>query len=302
METTWIAVLGFAALGLGVFVGWMLGRQRGQIAEARAAERLATEAKAGAEKLAVLGTAETKLREAFQALASDALRQNNQQFLDLAKSKLDEARTHAQGDLDSRKKEVETLVTPLKETLKGLDVHVSELETKRMQAYTQITAQIDQLAKSQENLHRETANLVKALRSPSARGRWGDPAQAGRRDGRHASSIVISHSRRASIPRTAACVRHDREASGGACVVVDAKTPLAAYLEAVEAQDDATRGERLRDHARQVRAHVAKLGAKSYWEQFEPPAVRRAVPAERDLFRSGTPRGPGPDRGRRSSA
>jgi DNA recombination protein RmuC len=65
-------------------------------------------------------------------------------------------------------------VTPLKETLKGLDVHVKELETKRMQAYTQITAQIDQLAKSQENLHRETANLVKALRSPSARGRWGE--------------------------------------------------------------------------------------------------------------------------------
>ncbi len=271
METTSIAALVSAALGLGALVGWLLGRQRGQIAEARAAERLTGEARANAEKLAILATAEAELREAFQALASDALRQNNRNFLELAKAKLDEARTQAKGDLDARKKEVETLVTPLRETLKGLDVHVTELEKRRVRAYAQITAQIGQLATSQQHLQRETANLVKALRSPAARGRWGE-IQLKRVVEMVGMLEHCDFTQQESVDTDDGRLRPDMivRLPGGACVVVDAKTPLAAYLEAVEAEDDATRAERLKDHARQVRAHLAKLGAKAYWEQFEP--------------------------------
>jgi DNA recombination protein RmuC len=296
MDTIWVAVFLLVALGLGALMGWLAGRRLGsreltawieplqqerarlgeelraaEIGLAQTRERLDAERVAAAEKLQAFDSTEKRLREAFGALASDALQRNNQSFLDLAKSKLEEAGTKAQGDLEARKKEVEGLVTPIKEALKGLDGQVKELETKRVQAYTQITTQIGQLATSQENLQRETANLVKALRSPAARGRWGE-IQLRRVVEMVGMLEYCDFTQQESVETDDGRLRPDMvvRLPGGACVVVDAKAPLAAYLEALEAQDDAVRGERLKDHARQVRTHLAKLGAKSYWEQFEP--------------------------------
>jgi DNA recombination protein RmuC len=223
------------------------------------------------EKIALLLEAEKKLREAFQALASEALRANNEEFLKLAKGKLTESQISAQADLEARKKEVATLVNPIQEGLKNLHEHVKALETKRTEAYTQVTTQITELARTQEKLQLETGNLVKALRSPSIRGHWGEiqlkrvvelagmldhcdfheQASVDTEDGRLRPDVVVR------LP-------------GGASIVVDAKVPLAGYLESLEAPDDMTREARLLDHARQLRTHVTHLAAKSYWEQFQP--------------------------------
>lgn len=137
------------------------------------------ERKTAYEKLNILNDATLKLGDAFKALSSEALRSNNQSFLELAKITLEKYQTEAKGDLEQRQKAVEQLVTPIKQSLEKVDTQIQELEKSRRQAYGSLTEQVKSLVYTQEKLQSETGNLVKALRAPTVRGTWGKYSSSG---------------------------------------------------------------------------------------------------------------------------
>jgi DNA recombination protein RmuC len=222
-------------------------------------------------RVETLKQAETSLSAAFQALSADALRQNNQTFLDLAQTKLQTFQEGARGDLEKRQQAIHELVAPVKQTLEKFEKEVHGIEKSRIDAYATLTEQVRSLAESQGQLKSETANLVKALRAPQTRGRWGElqlkrvVEMAG----------MIDHCdffEQENVTTEEGRLRPDLvvKLPGGRNIVVDAKAPLAAYLAALEAPDEDTRRAHLLTHARHVRDHLQMLDRKSYWEQFQP--------------------------------
>jgi DNA recombination protein RmuC len=240
-------------------------------ARARIVAELEAERRMSAEKLAMLSQAEARMREAFSALSSDALRQNNQSFLELARTSLGEFQQTARVELAGRHKAIEELVQPLKESLSLVDGKLQQVEQNRVGTQSAITEQLKALHAAQHNLQVETGRLVKSLRSPNVRGQWGElqlrrvveaagmlehcdfdiKATVVGEDGRLTPDLIVR------LP-------------GGKNVVVDAKAPSSAFLDAMESEDDAERDGMFRQHARQVRDHVVKLGNKTYWQHFQP--------------------------------
>jgi len=229
------------------------------------------ERQSAAEKLDLISHATDELREAFQALASDALKSNNQSFLELAQASLGKFQSEAKGDLEARQKAVETLVAPIQESLNKVDGQIQQMEKERSQAYGTLTEQVQSLIGTQKALETETGNLVKALRTPSVRGRWGE-IQLKRVVEIAGMTAYCDFDEQVTVSTSDGRLRPDLivKLPGGKNVVVDAKTPLQAYLEAIEATDDEVRREKLADHARQVRDHMRALASKGYWEQFDP--------------------------------
>jgi DNA recombination protein RmuC len=251
---------------------------RQQEAQARLREQAAAlqstlehERKSAAEKLNLIDRASEELREAFQALASEALKSNNQSFLQLAKTSLERFQSEAKGDLDARQKAMENLVAPIKDSLNKVDSQIQQIEKQRSQAYGTLIEQVQSLIGTQKALQAETGNLVKALRTPSVRGRWGE-IQLQRVVEIAGMQSYCDFDEQVTVNTGDGRLRPDLivKLPGGKNIVVDAKTPLQAYLEAVETTDDDVRREKLGEHARQVRDHMRALAAKSYWEQFEP--------------------------------
>src|SRR6266550_9386402 len=241
------------------------------------------ERKSSVEKLDLIDRASEELREAFQALASEALKSNNQSFLQLAKASLEKFQSEAKGDLESRQKAVEMLVAPIKDSLNKVDSQIQQMEKERSQAYGTLTEQVQSLIGTQKALQAETGNLVKALRTPSVRGRWGE-IQLKRVVEIAGMTAFCDFDEQVTVSTSDGRLRPDLvvKLPGGKNVVVDAKTPLQAYLEAVEATDDEVRRAKVCDHARQVRDHMRALASKSYWEQFEstPEFVVMFLPGE----------------------
>ena len=229
------------------------------------------ERQSAAEKLDLIKRATDELREAFQALASDALKSNNQSFLQLAKASLEKFQSEAKGDLEARQIAVETLVAPIKDSLNKVDSQIQQMEKERSQAYGTLTEQVQSLIGTQKALQAETGNLVKALRTPSVRGRWGE-IQLKRVVEIAGMTAYCDFDEQVTVSTSDGRLRPDLvvKLPGGKNVVVDAKTPLQAYLEAVEATDDEVRRIKLADHVRQVRDHMRALASKGYWEQFDP--------------------------------
>jgi DNA recombination protein RmuC len=260
------------ALTLGALAGalaaWLAGRSR----VARLEERLDAERRAAGEKVALLQRAETTLRDAFASLSAEALRQNNQAFLTLAQTKLGEFERSAASDLERRQQAVGELVRPIQESLAKVDGKLQEVEKERVAAYAGLVEQVRAMARTQQALQAETGNLVKALRTPHVRGRWGEiqlrrvVEMAGMLD-------YCDFLEQASVDGENGRLRPDLvvRLPGGKTVVVDAKAPLAAYLDAVDgSMEDDARERLLQDHARQVRDHIVGLGSKAYWSQFQP--------------------------------
>jgi DNA recombination protein RmuC len=247
------------------------------------AERLEQERRAATEKIALIDDAQRKLADAFRALSADALTKNNEAFLEIARNALGQQHQLAKGELEARAREIDTLVKPLRESLDKVDTRIADLEQVRAAAYGTLTEQVRTLAQTQQTLQLETQNLVRALRAPQVRGRWGEiqlkrvVEMAGMleycdfmqqetidgEDGRMRPDMIVR------LP-------NDRR------IIVDSKAPLQAYLEAVEATDDGIRADRLRQHALQLRAHIRKLGEKAYWDQLEaaPDLVVLFLPGE----------------------
>jgi DNA recombination protein RmuC len=232
--------------------------------------RLEEEQRAAKVKLQLLDSAEAAFVNAFKALSADALNQNNNSFLSLATAALERFQEGARTDLETRQRAVDALVQPLRESLQKVDGKLGDLERSRISAYAALSEQLKSLVETHlPLLHGETANLVKALRQPVVRGRWGEMQlhrvveMAGMLE--HCD-FLEQHSSADGTLRPDLIVR----LPGGKQIIVDAKAPVAAYLDAAELPDDHARELRLIDHARQVRDHIVALGRKSYWQQFSP--------------------------------
>ncbi len=218
----------------------------------------------------VLRWRRSEAESAFKALSADALARNNQAFLDLARGTLAQTQEAARGDLDLRRQAIAEMVTPVRASLEKVDSRIQELETARAGAYAALSEQVRNLIETQAQLRGETGKLVTALRTPAVRGHWGEiqlrrvVEMAGMLD--HCDFLAQS-----TVGPQDGRLRPDLlvRLPAGKIIVVDAKTPLDGYLQAIEASDEPARRARLADHARQVRAHMTALGRKSYWEQFD---------------------------------
>lgn len=240
-----------------------------QVAEMQA--RVEEERKAAEGKLALLNDAQAQLTDAFKALSAEALKLNNTSFLELAKENLEKFQNNAKGDLETRQKAIDELVKPLRDSLESVNKRIGEVEQARTSAYATLTEQVKMLATSQSQLQSETANLVRALRSPIARGRWGE-IQLQRVVEMAGMVEYCDFLQQESVNTEAGRQRPDMiiKLPNNKNIVVDSKVSLEAYLAALEAPDEVTKLRFMKDHARQVRTHIGQLGAKSYWSQFAP--------------------------------
>jgi DNA recombination protein RmuC len=232
--------------------------------------RIQHERESAAERLALLEDARERLGDSFKALAGEALNSNNQAFVALAKSELAQHQVQAREELDKRKLAMDSLVKPIAESLTSVDKKIAQLERDRAEAQGALFNHLKTVTSSQEELKRETANLVTALRAPHTRGRWGEVQL--RRVCEMAGMIKhCDFGEQETIDSDDGRMRPDVvvQLPGGKQVVIDAKVPLAAYLDAIEARDEETRKAHLQSHLRQLREHIKKLSAKGYWSQFE---------------------------------
>jgi DNA recombination protein RmuC len=205
-----------------------------------------------------------RLNETFQALADAALRSNQGAFLEAARSTLDTARAQMTGDLAQKQTAIEGVVRPLNDSLARLETQVRELERARANAFGSIGEQLQSLA-------RETSTLSTALRSPQARGRWGEVTL--RRVAELAGMVKnCDFVEQETHAGDGIRIRPDMivRLPGGRSLVVDAKVPLTAYLEASGTSDEPARRRFLERHSQQVAEHVRQLSSKQYWSQFQP--------------------------------
>ena len=243
-----------------------LKSQQGKLLVILKKERLATQ-----EKLDHIQELRRQMQDAFKSLSVEALRDNHQSFIDAASATFAQFVTSAQKELAVRHKAMENTVHPLKEALERYESHLRSLERHREKAYGGLKKQMDLVTDAHRKLRHETGQLVKALRKPHVRGRWGEMTLKRVVE----ASGMMNHcdfreqpckqtGQGLLRPDMVIHLPHDRQ------IVVDAKVPLEAYLEATEAETDAERNARLADHLKQLQTHISQLSQKAYWKQFQP--------------------------------
>lgn len=277
-EAGWLIIVGAVALLAGA-LGWVLAGLRYQKRLTEVATTLELERAAAQTKV-------NDLEKTFAVLSHQALRENNQSFLQLATESLKQFHLQGKNELESREKAVENLVKPIREALEKTEQQIRSMEQERRQAYGSLTKHLESMAQAQHVLQGETRNLVNALRRPEVRGQWGEMTlkrlvelagmvehcdfyeqeHLDTEDGRQRPDMIVR------MP-------------DGREIVVDVKTPLDAYLNAIEAPDDDSRRRHLENHARKVRERVKELAAKAYWSQFtrSPDFVVLFIPGDQFL-------------------
>ena len=227
-----------------------------------------------------------QLKDSFNALAAEALQSNNSQFLRLARENLEQFHIKAEGELEKREKAVENLVKPIRDALDKTESQVRRMENERQQAQGALTKHLETMAESHRLLQNETRNLVQALRRPEVRGQWGELTL--KRLAELAGMVehcdfteqeTVKTDQGNQRPDMVIRMPERRE------IVVDAKTPLDAYLSAVDATDDEARKQHLVRHARNVRTRIKELSAKAYWQQlkYSPEFVVLFIPGDQFL-------------------
>jgi DNA recombination protein RmuC len=211
--------------------------------------------------------AHERLTNEFKALSADALRANRIDFLEQAKQAFAHLQQQSAGDLEQRKQAVEALVKPIRESLDKVDAKIGEIEKARAGAYGALGEQLKSLQHSQLQWQSEAARLSTALRSTTYAGSWGELQL--RRVVEMADMVSYCDFLE---QQTAGSLRADLvvRLPGGQRIVVDAKAPLESFRAASDATDETVRAARMLDHAQKVRGHIDALGAKNYWEQFQP--------------------------------
>ena len=278
-----------AGLLLGALITWLVSRSRQRrlrdTIEALS-DKIKDQDALQAERDAAFEAATGRLATAFSDLANQSLKSNSENFLRLAEQNLSVQHERAKRELGDREQAVENLVKPIKEALQQSQAQIAALEKSRSEAYGGIKSQLEAMQTSQKSLTQETKNLVNALRRPEVRGRWGEITL--RRLVELAGMVEhcdfqeqVHTSSDEKIIRPDMIVRMPDHRE----LVVDVKTPLDAYLEAIESRDDAQRKLGLERHARNVRNHIRKLASKTYWEQFSksPEFVILFIPGDQFL-------------------
>ncbi len=257
--------------------------------------QLAAEQKASEEKLQDLKDVGTNLKASFETLAVDALDANSRRLMQLSQQQLSQQQAEAKRELSAKETAIETMLTPMRESLGVLSTHSRELEVKREGAYQAVLAEIKNIQQSHLELRKETTQLVSALRAPKARGNWGELQLkkcvefAGMVE--HASFDVEKF-----VRGEEANYRPDLvvKMPNGRTIIVDAKTPLDAFLDASTSEDETIRTSKLVAHAARVRAHLNELSGKKYWKQFidSPDFIVCFLPSE-VLFSAALEQDPG---------
>lgn len=285
--------IGLPALGVGLLLGatiaWLVARQR-QRHLVDDIERLNADLKSQdalqLERESAFEAATSRLAKSFADLSNQSLKSNSETFLRLAQQNLNAQSEKAKHTLSEQEKAVENLVKPIHEALKASQKQITDLENARSEAYGGIKEQLEAMQVGQKSLAQETRNLVKALRRPEVRGRWGEMTL--RRLVELAGMVEHCDFREQvhsvgddQIIRPDMIVRMPERRE----LVVDVKTPLDAYLEAVEAEDDAQRQLHLQRHASNIREHIRSLSSKAYWAQFSesPEFVILFIPGDQFL-------------------
>lgn len=268
---------GLVVFVLGIALGWLAGHLRNTRRVSELETRLDIEKQSANEKISDLETR-------FSQISSEALRANNQSFLQLAEETLKRLHAETRGKLDQKEKAVENLVKPIKDALEKTEQQIRSIEKERKEAYGSLRQYLDSMLKTQEMLQGETRNLVQALRRPEVRGQWGEltlkrlAELAGMV--RHCDFFEQESSADGSVRPDMIVRMPDRRE-----IIVDAKTPLDAYLNAIEARDDKERKQFLEQHAANVRKRVRELASKAYWNQFRnaPDFVILFIPGDQFL-------------------
>lgn len=288
--TPWFVVAVLFALVLGALIGWLAARARSaetiaalRTDQVRLAADLAHRERVIPEKLALLEAMQQQVRDSFEALAASALTSSTAQFLELADQKIANVHRTAAADLGARQQALDALVAPIRETLAQVAATLVEADRHRVDDAASLRTLLGAVGQAQQQLQHETQSLVRALRAPGVRGRWGEVQL------RKVVELagMLEHCDFDVQPTTvgdAGRLRPDLvvHLPGAHSIVVDAKVPLEAFLDAQTTADEGVRSGKLADHVRQVRDHVAKLGAKGYWDQFpsSPDFVVLFLPAE----------------------
>ncbi|MFQ5543826.1 MAG: DNA recombination protein RmuC [Nitrospiria bacterium] len=241
------------------------------------------ERKSAREKLSLLDEAREQLSNAFKALSAEALKSNNRAFIEFAQTAFSKLQEGADGDLEKRQQAIEQMMKPVQECLSKFGTKINEIEKERVGAYEGLNQQVKSLIDSQQQLRSETTNLVKALRTPQVRGRWGE-IQLKRVVELAGMLNYCDFREQPSVSTESGRLRPDMVINlpSGKTLVVDSKVPLSSYLDGIDSKDEAVRALKLQEHARRIREHITELSKKSYWDQFSnaPEFVVLFLPGE----------------------
>lgn len=282
-----VAFLLGAALGTLLTLVWRARReQRLRIETEVLRARVKTQEALGEEREQATERTRLQLQAVFGELARDSLQSNSEVFLQLARERLARQQQDAAQALKERETAIESMVLPIREALAKTEAQIQNIERERIDSFATIKNQIESLASGQSLLSRETRNLVTALRRPDVRGQWGEITLrrvvelSGMTE--HVDFTEQMHQATANGAVRPDMIIHMPERRD---IIVDVKTPLEAYLSAVEAQDDEERKAQLRRHAQNVSARVRELSTKQYWSQFEhsPDFVVLFLPGDQFL-------------------
>ena len=287
----WILVLaagiGGCLLGILAALLWRARREQASRIELEVLRaRIRSDESAAAERELALARTREQLQGVFGELARDSLKSNSELFLQLARERLGHQASDAAAALKERETAIESLVQPIRETLARTEAQIESIERARIDSFATIKAQMESLASGQSTLSRETRNLVTALRRPDVRGRWGEITLK-RLVELAGMSAHVDFTEQHRLLTDDGAIRPDMivHMPERRDIVVDVKTPLDAYLSAVEAQSEEERARELKRHAQLVAARVRELASKSYWAQFEhsPDFVVLFLPGDQFL-------------------